>query len=277
MKIAMMTYTMARGLKPGERFDIEALCGFTRELELDAIDWVTTYGYDASEIRKVTDDYGLKNVCHTIPCGINFPTPAERGAGCDALKTGIEAAVVLGADMVMLPVPGKEEFTREESFQNVIGGLGEVMDFADKAGVTVTVEHFPSFLSPFVVSADVNRAVQEIPQLRITYDNGNVTTGGEGTYEGFMNSADYIVHAHFKDFAVCSERDPEARRCLDGRYRRPVLLGDGAVDQLGSLRAMIDAGYTGYINFEYEGTEYSPRDATIEGVRRLRQMMASME
>ena len=276
MKISMMSYTIARGLKPGERFDVGGLCDFTRELDLDAIDWVTTYGHEPAEIREVMDDCGLKTCCYTFQCDLNFPAADERAAGREAFRKGIETAVTLGADKVMLPVPGKEEFGREAGFRNVIDGLKEVIDLADDAGVTVTVENFCSYVSPFVVSADVNRAVAEVPQLRITYDNGNVATGGEGTYEGFMNSAPYIVHAHFKDFAVCQPAEPGARRCLDGQYRVAALVGDGDVDQMGSLRAMKEWGYDGYINFEYEGSKYTPRDAPVEGVRRLRQMMASL-
>jgi len=272
----MMSYTLARGLKPGEPFDVEGLCRFAVELGLDAVDWVTTYGHDPREVRRITDEHGLRNICYTFPCDLNFPTPAERAAGREEFKRGIETAVVLGADKVMLPVPGKPQFTREQSFRNVVAGLGEVVEVAAEAGVTVTVENFPSRLSPFVVSQDVNRAVREVPALRITYDNGNVTTGGEGTYEGFMRSAPWIVHAHFKDFAVCSEQDPEGRLCLDGKYRRPVLLGDGDVDQMGSLRAMKESAYAGYIDFEYEGSAYSPREATVQGVGRLRRMMASL-
>ncbi len=276
MKISMMSYTIARGLRKGEVFDVEGLCRLTRELGLEAIDWVTTYGHEPREVRRITDDHGLRNICYTFFCDLNFPTPAGRATGRDEFKSGVETARTLGAHIVMLPVRGKKELSREQSFRNVIAGLKEVMDCAESAGVTVTVEHFPSPLSPFVVSADVNCAVAEIPRLRVTFDNGNVTTGGESAPEGFLNSAEYIVHAHFKDFAVCSPAQPGARLCLDGKYRRPVLLGDGDVDQIGCLRVMEESGYRGHIDFEYEGSEYTPRQATVEGVRRLREMMASL-
>ena len=276
MKISMMTYTMARGMKPGEKFDVAGLCRFARELGLEAVDWVSTYGYAPREIRKVTDEYGLRNICHTFFCDLNSPTSDGRAPGRDAFQLGIETALILGAPLVMLPVPGKKEFSREQSFQNVAAGLKEVIGFADRAGVTVTVENFPSPFSPFIVSADVNRAVAELPQLRITYDNGNVTTGGESAPDGFLRSAPYVVHAHFKDFRVCAETDRGAFRCLDGEFRRAVLVGDGDVDQIGALKAMKKLGYQGHINFEYEGAEYTPREATIEGVRRLREWMASL-
>jgi len=277
MKIAMMTYTMARGLTKGENFDAKALCEFTRDLGLNAIEWVSTYQYTPSQIRTITDDYGLKNICYTFFCDLNFPTTQERTPGQDAFKAGVSAAVVLGTDKVMLPVGGKQEFTRAASRRNVIAGLQEVIEFADEAGVTVTVENFPHYLSPFIVSADVNAAIAEIPQLRVTYDNGNVITGGESGPAGFINSAKYVVHAHFKDWSVCSPQDNGAMRSLDGKYRRGALVGDGDVDQLGCLRAMHEYGYEGYISFEYEGSEYTPRAATIEGVQRLRKWIGAVE
>jgi len=277
VKIAMMTYTMARGMEPGEEFDVEALCRFTRELGLDAIDWVGTHGHDPAEIRKVTDDYGLKNVCYTFFPDINYPTSAQRARGREAFKREIETAVTLGADKVMLPVPGKEGQRREVSFRNVIAGLREVIGFAQQLGVTVTVENFPDPTSPFVTSVEVNRAVEELPELRITFDNGNVTTGGENAGDSFRRSAPYVVHAHFKDYAPCLKDEPGAMLGLDGKYRRAVLVGDGEVDQIGSLKAMKEYGYQGYINFEYEGREYSPREATVEGVRRIREWMAALD
>jgi len=103
MRISMMTYTMARGLAEGEQFDAVALCEFTRELGLEAIDWVRTYHYTPEEIRAITDDYGLENVAHTFFADFNFPTADERAPARDAFKQGVDAAVTLGAKIVMLP------------------------------------------------------------------------------------------------------------------------------------------------------------------------------
>ena len=277
MKISMMTYTMARGLPQGERLDVEEICSFTRELDLEGIDWVTTYGYDPKEIRRITDDHGLRNICHTFHARLNHPTSEARAEGRDQFKQGIENAVTLGADVVMLPYPGTPEWSREESFNNIVSGLQEVIDFATRADVTVTVEHFPSRHSPFVVSEDVNRAIEQVPELRVTFDNGNVVTGGEAPGDAVRRSADYIVHSHFKDFTPCPKDHPQARDCLDGQPRRPVLVGDGEVDQIGSLAALKECGYEGYINFEYEGSKYTPREATIMGVERMREMISSLD
>ncbi|MBI5725740.1 MAG: sugar phosphate isomerase/epimerase [Planctomycetes bacterium] len=270
MKISMMTYTMALGLRSGEKFDAVELCKFTRELGLDGIDWVTTYHYTPDEIRRICDGHGLKTICHTFFADLNHPSPAGRAPGREAFNRGIEAAVILGTDKIMLPVAGRQDVPREQAFGNVMAGLEEVIGEADRAKITVTVEHFPSAFSPFVISNDVNRAISRLPQLRITYDNGNVTTGDEAPDVGFRRSAAFIVHAHFKDWQFCPPDDPLARKCLDGKTRSPALVGDGIVNQQACIKAMKQAGYKGYINFEYEGNLLSPREATVIGVKRMR-------
>ncbi|MGD9519508.1 MAG: sugar phosphate isomerase/epimerase family protein, partial [Armatimonadota bacterium] len=271
---SMMSYTMARGLPEGETLDIAGLCQFTLDLDMDGVDWVTTYGYDPADIRRIMDDYGLATVCYTFPCDLNFPTAAERAPGRDVFRRGIEAAVALGTDKVMLPIGGKSGMSREESFRNVVDGLHEVIGIADAADITVTVEHFSMATAPFLVSEDMNRAIAEIPQLRVTFDSGNCFMSGESAREAFLNSREYIVHAHFKDWSICEPGTPGARLGLDGRYYRATLVGDGDVDNAEAIAAMRECGYRGYINFEYEGCELTPREATLEGVRRLRDWMA---
>ena len=274
MKMSIQTYTMARLREAGESFGVKRLCAFTRdEVGLDAIDWCGLHGHEPDEVRRVTDGYGLRNICYTFGCDLNFPTPEERAPARDAFKQGIDIALTLGADMIMLPVKGKDGCAREEAFRNYVAGLREVMPIAADAGITVTAEHFPDPRSPFVSSDDLNRAVAEVPELRTCFDNGNVSTAGENAGDAFRANASHVVHAHFKDFAFFDEEEEGSRVSLDGRYRRSVLVGDGDVDQVGSLRAMSECGYSGYINFEYEGSDMTPWDATTEGVRRIHQWM----
>ncbi len=277
MRISMMTYTMARGLKAGEKFDAVGLCEFCKKLDIDAIDWVTVYHYKPAELRRITDDYGLQNVVHTFFADFNFATAAERKPAEEDFKRGIETAVTLGAKIVMLPVGGKDGVTRDESRENYLNGLSQVMDFAKNAGVTVSLENFPDYRSPFINSDDMLKAIARIPDLRVTYDNGNCVTGGDTAAAGFTNVAEYVVHAHFKDWKECGEDEPGARIFLDGKYRRAVLVGEGDIDQMGSVKAMADYGYDGCVNFEYEGSEMTPRDATIEGVARMREWFAQAE
>ena len=110
-------------------------------------------------------------------------------------------------------------------------------------GITITTEHFPSKFSPFVTSADMNIAVREVPGLAITYDNGNVLTGGENPADGYINSHEHIIHAHFKDWVLADS----GTQSLDGRHYKGALIGEGLVNPKPCLLAMRQHGYNGYI------------------------------
>lgn len=268
MKIAMMSYTMARG-EWGQSADIAALCRLTQELRLDGIDWVTTYGHSPSDVQRITNDFGLKNICHTFFASLQSPDAKERRVGLDQVREGLEVAAALGADKVMLPLPGRPELPREETRRYALEELPAAVEMGQALGITVTIEHFPGATSPFVTAADMDEAVRAVPGLKITYDNGNILTGGEDPAEAYRHSAEDIVHAHFKDFELADE----GLLGLDGRRYRGALVSEGLVDPWPCLQAMHEGGYAGYIDFEYEGTKYTPEEAMRKAVPRLQEMI----
>jgi sugar phosphate isomerase/epimerase len=267
VKLSMMSYTMARQT-PGQALDIPAMLRLTQELGLEAVDFCSTHDTDPREIRRMADDHGLEVCCYTFGADVNYPTAPGRAAGVDALKQGIETAVALGTDKTMLPTPGKEGHSREESRRNIVAALAEVAEFAAQAGVTMSVENFPGYLSPFLTSSDFLEAVELLPSLRLTFDNGNVVTGGEDLALSFERSAKYVIHAHFKDWDVVAEG--EGLKGLDGRSYRGALIGEGIVDQVVCIEAMRRAGYAGYVNIEYEGNSYPADVAVRKAVEYLR-------
>jgi len=272
-QMTMMSYTMAKG-EWRKNPNIEVICKLTKELGLDTIDWVTTYIHTPQEIRRVCDDYGIRTVCYTFTPDINFSDKKARQPGIDKIKEGIEIAQILGTDKIMLPIGGKPGLTAEQSRRNVIEGLKDAVRIGQENQVTVTVEHFPGYLAPFVTSADMNEAIKEVPLLRITFDSGNVFTGGEDPVKGFLNSRSYIVHSHFKDWIVLDRK--EGMQGRDGRYYRAELVGEGALNYEEILGVMHKAGYDGYVDFEYEGDRYTPEEAIRKGLAYLRNIMQNL-
>ena len=273
MKLSMMSYTMSRQPR---YFDLRGMLELTRELELDGIDFVRLHDTDPHELRRMADDHGLPVVCHTFFAPLNDPTADGLRDAVDSSRRSLEAAVVLGAPTVMLPTPGKPDEDRDEARKRWIAGLAVLAPHADDAGVVLTVENFPGAYSPFVVADDFFEAKRALPELRLTFDNGNVA-GGEDPAASFRRCAADIVHAHFKDWSIRATEAEGYRPMLDGRFFRPALIGEGDIDQEACLRAMRTEGYDGCINIEYEGNEYRPDDAVRRAVHYLREVWASLD
>jgi sugar phosphate isomerase/epimerase len=258
MKFSMMTYTMARQGKYG----VEDIVRTAIELEMDGIDWVTTYGRNPKELQKLCADVGLPVVAYT------FPLPAfYRGESnwMDEAKHEVETAVMLGAPLVMIPAPGLARITdRTENRRIWINALAKVMVITQEAGLALSVENTAGKLSPFVIATDFLEAKSQIPLLKLTFDNGNATTG-ENQIASLRACAGDIIHVHLKDWQRKDEPTEGACEMLDGRYYSPALIGEGIVDSKATLQELEAIGYNGYINIEYENNKYPAE----EGIRRV--------
>lgn len=275
MKLSMMSYTLARQVKGGAQFDIPAMCRLAQELKITAVDMVTLYGRPAREVRKILSDHGLAVACHTFPgSGLNKNTLGERAEGVDAVKRGIDDAVALGCGTVMVVTPGDKSCPRDISRRNYIRGLQESVAFARAAGIVMTIENFPGAYTPFAISSDVLEAIREVPGLKLTYDNGNVLTGGENPAVSFKRCSGHVVHAHFKDWKALPEGS--GMETMSGQWVAGALIGEGIVDQAACLKAMRDCGYKGYINLEYEGDDYPADQAVRKAAANLRLIMPDL-
>jgi sugar phosphate isomerase/epimerase len=123
--------------------------------------------------------------------------------------------------------------------------------------------------SAFVTAADFFEAQKEIPQLRLTFDDGNAASG-EDPVESFKKCREFVVHAHFKDWNILSSPAEGYRQMLDGKYYQPALIGEGNVNTIGCWKAMRDAGYNGYVNIEYEGNDIKADVAVARAATFLR-------
>ena len=275
MKLSIMSYTFARqGWKKIGRFDLEGMCRVARELNIDGADIVTAHDLPPVEIRRVLSDFGISAVCYTFGADLNAATAAERSAGVDKVKEGVDIAVAIGAPLIMVVTPGRQGVPRDVSRRQFIHGLQESAGFARQAGIGMTIENFPGAESPFVISSDILEAIRGVPGLKLTYDNGNVVTGGEDPAVSFTRCAAHTAHAHFKDWVLAEPG--KGMEGLDGRWYQAALIGEGLVDHKACLQAMKQAGYAGYINIEYEGNDYHPDEATRRAVAYLRNMMTTL-
>ena len=263
MKLCMMTYTMAR-----QGFGVEDFIKTAIDCKMDGIDWVTTYGRDPKELKNMSHDAGLEIACHTFMADKFL---AGENAWLDDIKQSIEDAVVLGAPIVMIPTCSKPDMDRDAFRDMWIEGLKQIAPLTDDAGLILTVENFPGKLSGFVTADDFFKTKAEVPQLKLTYDDGNASTGEE-PIESFKRCADDVVHAHFKDWNISDTPKEGYYQMLNGKYFKSALISQGDVDSAGVWKAMKEYGYKGFINIEYEGNDIKADKATQIAVDYLRSL-----
>ena len=250
----MMTYTLMRqqGFTPADCVRIAA------ELKMDGIDWVTTYGEDPALLRKMSEDAGLAIAAYTF-----FINPKEGEDVAGLAEKGMDIACELGAPMVMIPTPALGS-SREESFKLWCERLAIAAPMAEKRNLKFSVENFPGPQSPFVIADDFFRAKELIPNLKLTFDNGNASTG-EDQIESLKRCINDVIHVHFKDWDRSETYVEGMRQMLDGAYYSAALVGEGVVDSRATLKVLEEAGYDGFINIEYENNKYR----ADEGVKKV--------
>ncbi len=263
MKYSMMTYTMSR---QGQK-DMKEICRLTRELGLDAIDQVTLLDYDPKDLRRMADDEGLRFICYTFVVDLSHSDRQKLDAGLAAVREGLEVACVLGAPVVMIPIGRKQEYARAEQRKLTMAGLSEAVRLGREYGIKVTTEHFVC-QAPFIATSDMQELLASVPGMYITFDAGCVLAAGENPLDGYSAIQDKVIHAHFKDYVVADT----GMEGLDGKHYKPALIGEGSVDYPALVKAMQSAGYNGYVNIEYEGTEYPADRAVRKALAYLRKV-----
>lgn len=245
-------------------------------LGLKGIDWTSAaFRDDPPEfLNRISTDAGLKVVCY-----IPFLTKLSRGqsGGEDELKWELDRAVGVGSDKVLvptMPIPGLRDLG--EIRKRWMEVLNRTAAECAERNLIPTIENFPGEYSPVVTAEDFLAFQRQIPSLRLTFDAGNAFTG-EDPVESFRRTFEFIVHMHFKDFHVRAASAPGFWRGRDGRWYRPALIGEGAIDHSRMLRAVLESGYSGWGNIEYEASDL-PRET---GIRRacasLRQIVSQIQ
>ena len=253
MKLCMMSYTMSR-----QGFSPEEIVSTSLKLGLTAIDWLTCCGESPRDLKKMCDDAGLK-----IPCYTFFAEKLLAGNTdwLDEIKKSVDDALVLGAPAIMIPTGVNDKIKRDEFLTFWIDALEHIAPVCENAGITLTVENYPGKNSAFVTAEDFLKAKRRIPQLKLTYDNGNAASG-ENPVTSLKKCKNDIVHVHFKDWYIQDHQADSYQQMLNGKYFKPTLIGQGDVPTLACLKALEDIKYQGYINIEYESSDI-PADKAI--------------
>ena len=248
IQFSMYFYTLMDCPWKREEMDIAEICRRTKAFGIDGLDFISD-GYNKSwkEIRKITDDHGLKTICYTMGVAqLESPDPAVRAIGIEQFKVRLETAHTLGSSRIMLNQGGKASGNPSATNRKwIIESLGEALPLANAAGIEVTIETHNGKEAPFKTSAHFSEAIAQVPDLRVCFDTGNSFSNGEDPLQGYLNNKEHVSHMHFKDI----------RAGTLGNSKGVCPPGTGLVDLPAIIKAMKENGYNGYINLEKGGPD----------------------
>ena len=145
MKLCMMSCMMGR-FTPEQIVATATACG------MEAIDWVSTHHTEPAELRKISEDAGLRIAAHTM---IKEKFLRRETDYLDEFKASLDDACILGAPVLMLPpFPRIRQVSLEDDRKAWTEYYAQALPLARKAGVTLTLESTGMINSPIVTVSE---------------------------------------------------------------------------------------------------------------------------
>jgi inosose dehydratase len=239
----LMSYAFGR-----QGLGVADMLATATDLGLRWIEWDTTHGVPADELRRMSDDHGLRVACHAF----YLPGMEHGGDWRDEARRGLDAAAALGAPVAMIPTMWAGAEDRLAFRARWIAALAELVPLAAARGIRLTIEHFPGLDSAFITADDALAAAAGAPGVGLTFDCGHVAGAGQTTAV-LARCAGMIAHVHLSDRACRPVAEAGWSAQPDGRYYRGTPIGAGDIDLAGMVAGLLAAGYAGPVSIEYEG------------------------
>ena len=256
------------------RGEIDTLCRTVKEMGYDALELhLREPGrYDAHEIRRVADSYGLP-ICATAN-GMEYTVgglclidedSARREAAIARLIEHAEFASVLGAKLVVGimrgNIPGNAD--RARLVARFEDALGRVCDHAQSIGVPVVLESINRYINNYLCS------VPETIDFIVQFHHPNLSLHLD-THSMAVEERDLPASIRY-----CAGKPVGYVHYSDNNRRYP---GGGALDFKAMTHALMDIGYEGYITVECL-PDPTPEEAARRGLRYMKaaEAMARIE
>jgi sugar phosphate isomerase/epimerase len=236
---------------------------------IEAVEYVNQFFKDKAkdnayltELKKRADDVGVTNVLIMIDGEGNLgDTDAKaRMKAVENHYKWVEAAKFLGCHSIRVNAYGKG--TAEEVSKNAIDSLSQLSEFAEKMQIGVIVENHGSYSSDGTWLSNVMKMVNKpncgtLPDFGnfcMKYKNDNWQDGCDQQYDRYKGVSEMMPFAKGVS-AKANVFDAEGN--------------ESNIDFRKMLQIVKDAGYTGYIGIEYEGSVLSEE----EGIRATKKLL----
>lgn len=261
-------------------YELEDAVRLFKDIGLDGIEMVVQDGYKcgipqtgglerARELAKAVADAGLVTSGLTpYASDYNSLDSDARARAEDDLRAVLDYARVLDAKFVRVYggtlIAGDME-NYDQKRENLVDSMQRLGEEAAAVGVALVVEnHFSTMTVSAKASADIVARIDH-PNVRILYDQANLTFGKEEDWETAMDLQKGLVgYVHIKDLVFKEPNAPFVAKEVstvshDVRNIATRIPGEGVVPWPRILARLVREGYDGWLSLEYE-RRWHPHD-----------------
>lgn len=227
------------------------------------------------QMRRTLEACGLRSVVET---GARFlldsrtkhePTlmtsePAGRAKRVEFYKHCIDAAVELESDCVSIWSGILRDGVDEAAaMRRLVGGLDEVLDYAEQKQVTIGFEPEPGMFIDTMARYEQLTSALPHPRLRLTLDVGHLHCQGETPIAAQIERwGDQIVNIHIED--------------MRAGVHEHLQFGEGEIEFAPVLKSLLRIGYAGAVHVELSRHSHDGPAAAAQAIEFLTTALAQV-
>jgi len=251
--ISLAQWSLNKGFRNGELDPLDFAKIAKEEYGIQAIEYVSQLFADKAdaayikELKKRADDHGVRSVLIMVDREGNLgdTKKKERKKAVENHYKWVEAAKELGCHSIRVNAAGQG--TAEEVKKAAIDGLGSLTEFADKHNINVIVENHGGYSSIGTWLAEVMEGVDHA-RCGTLPDFGNFRINKTERYDMYKGVKELMPYA--KGVSAKAYNFDEQGNSVEIDFKR-------------MLQIVKDAGYTGYVGIEYEGSKLSEKEGIM--------------
>ncbi|SHF84781.1 Sugar phosphate isomerase/epimerase [Fodinibius roseus] len=266
--ISLAQWSLHNAIFDGEMDHLDFPATTRNEFGITAVEYVNQFFMDKAEdtdyldeMNSRCDDLGVNQILIMVD-GEGPLAAIDDGKRREAVENHykwVEAAEYLGCHSIRVNTRG--DGTKEEQKKTAVDGLGSLATFAEDYDINVIVENHGGYSSDGKWLADVMEQV-DMENCGTLPDFGNFC----------LKSEDGACVEEYDYYTGVEEMMPYARGVSAKSHDFNEEGEETNIDYRKMLKIVKDAGYTGHIGIEYEGSELSE----IEGIKATKELLVDV-
>ena len=260
-KISLAQWSLHKAIRQ-EGMDPFDFAKEAKALGIDAIEYVSglyddkikELGMDAvvEKMKSESEKHGVKNLLIMIDGQGHLASSNENelNEAIEKHKKWVDAAEALGCHSIRVNAHG--DGTYEEVLEQSVTGLSRLSEYAQTKGINILVENHGGYTSNGQWLASVMAKVN-MPNCGTLPDFGNfcIKSNKDGCED------------EYDKYKGVKELMPYAKAVSAKSYDFDENGDETVIDYLRILQIVKDAGYTGYIGIEYEGSTLGEKEGIL--------------